>query len=191
MLAISVVIFSCQSDYTKQVKSELAKGIRYDSVLLGINLGDSRDEFYGKCYDLNQKRLVTDGGNGFVMYNFKDSTVHKQTELLKVLFRPNFDKSNILAEMILDFSYSGWSPGASKYQSDSLLIATKKILLLWYGGNDFVIAKLGDREMPVKLDGNRRILLYVNNAQSVQVKVQDILHPIFQHSISKEEGLKK
>jgi hypothetical protein len=58
----------------------------------------------------------------------------------------------------------------------------------WYGGNDFVRAHVNDRELPVKVDGNRRILVDIKDQQAVQVRVQDLLHPYFMHSISQKQN---
>jgi enediyne biosynthesis protein E4 len=187
LLACSVLFYGCQSDYTKLVKEELAKGVRKDSVLLGIKLGDSRYDFYGRCYDLNKKQLIIDGGGGFVQYLFTDSLVHQKPEPMKLLFHPNFDKKNNLAEMFMEFSYVGWSPAVARYQSDSLKEKVMDMLVKWYGGNEFVQAKVDSVELPVKVDGNRRIVIYHKDAQAILVKVQDLLHPIFMHSFTREE----
>jgi hypothetical protein len=183
---VGVLCFGCQSDYTKLVKEELSKGVRYDSILLGIHLNDTRDEFYGKCYDLNKAQLISDGGSGFVHYILKDSVVHKSPEEINVLFRPNFDNKNHMAEMLVHLSYPGWASGLPRYSSDSLGVRTIQLLEHLYGGNKFVAAHVGEEEIPVKVDGNRRIFLEKLDGQTVQLKIQDILHPIFQHSITRE-----
>jgi hypothetical protein len=57
----------------------------------------------------------------------------------------------------------------------------------WYKGNEFVIAHVQDTEQFVKLDGNRRVVIYKLDPERVVVKVQDILHPMFRHSITTGE----
>ena len=64
-------------------------------------------------------------------------------------------------------------------------------MLRWYGGNDFIIVKLSDADTPVKVDGNRRIMVRIKDAQSVLVKVEDILHPKFKHSVQVKERTKE
>jgi hypothetical protein len=191
ILILGILSSGCQSDYTKLVKEELAKGVRYDSVLLGINLGDTRNDFYGRCFDLNKSHLVTDGGGGFVKYMLIDSIFHKDPVGIEVLFHANFDNKDKLAEMLLELTYAGWSPANPAYSADSLKVNTMKLLKHWYGGNDFIIAKVNDKDMTVKLDGNRRILIYKKDEQNVEVKIQDILHPIFRHSISSDSEKEK
>lgn len=181
---LSAVLCGCfQSDYTKLVKSELAKGIRQDSLLFGIKFGDTQNDFFGKCFDLNKQRLVTQGpANSSVQFVFTDSLFHDQPTDIRLLFFPNYDKDQVIAEMNMEFSYLAWAPWNKSFQSDSLEIKTKKLLMHWYKGNEFVTAKVNNTEIPVKVDANRRILVYIQDAQSVGVKIQDLLHPKFKHS---------
>jgi len=192
LLALGIVVSGCfQSDYTRLVKAELAKGIRMDSVLMGIRLGDTREEFYGKCFDLNKQQLVTAGPNGAtVQYLFTDSLFHDEPAALRLLFIPAFDKDDIIMEMNLEFSYSAWAPWNEQYQSDKLKEKVLQFIMHWYKGNEFVIAKIQGSDVPVKVDGNRRMLVYIKDEQNVVVKVQDILHPKYKHSITPDEEKK-
>jgi hypothetical protein len=180
-----------QSDYTKLVKSELAKGIRQDSLLLGINFGDTRNDFYVKCLYLNKQQLVREGpGNSSVQYLFNDSLVHTKPAEIKLLFMPTFDKNETIAEMNMEFSYLAWAPWNREYQSDSLKVKVMELLMHWYKGNDFVTATIKESEVPAKVDGNRRILVFIHDQQRVVVKVQDILNPMFRHSITTDQEKK-
>jgi hypothetical protein len=180
-VVIALLFSSCESDYTKMVKSELAKGVRKDSTLLGIRLGENRNDFYGQCYDLNRQQLITAGEENSVQYFFTDSLVHSQPTKLKVLFVPAFDNKQILTNLDLKVTYAGWAPWNRQLQADSLEDKLKKLFVAWYGGNHFVDAKIGEEKIPVKVDGNRRIVLYRKDPQTVLVKFQDILHPKFKH----------
>ncbi len=185
IFAFCLLAFSCnQSDYTKLVKAELSKGIREDSILFGIKFGDTRNEFFGTCFDLNKQRLVTHGPtNSSVQYVFYDSSVHSKATQMRLLFYPSFDAEEKINNMNMELTYTGWAPWNRHLQSDSLMKKTQELLLDWYGGNEFIIANVNATEVPVKLDGNRRVLLYVKDAQSVMIQVQDILHPTYRHSI--------
>lgn len=187
-ILLGTIFMGCfQSDYTKMVKAELAKGIRKDSVLLGIYLGESRNDFYGKCFDLNKQQIATEGAGYSIQYLFTDSLVHKNPTPIKLLFVPAFDDKNVITNIDLNFSYQGWSPWNEHLFADTLKTKMMDLLMHWYGGNKFVIANVDGKEIPVKVDGNRRILVYVRDEQSVVVRVQDILHPKYRHSISAEE----
>lgn len=182
----AICLVGCiQSDYTKLVKKELGRGIRQDSVVFGINLGDTRNEFYGKCFDLNKKRIVTEGPSGAtVQYLFADSLVHDSPTNMRLLFIPLFDEKDVIAEINLEFSYIGWAPWNEEYQSEKLKEKVLKILMAWYKGNEFMSVKVKESYVPIKLDGNRRMIMYIKDEQNVVVKVQDILHPFFKHSVS-------
>jgi len=189
ILSLAIVLTSCfQSEYTKLVKKELASGIRKDSVVLGLELGDSRDEFYAKCTELNKQQLITQGSGAFsVQHFFKDSLVHNKPKEIKLLFSPIFDKGDTLAGMDLDYSYSDWAPWNKSSQSDSLEVYLIKLLELNYKGNPFIEVKSQNVPLKVKVDGNRRMVIVKKNEQIVSVKVQDLLHPNFMHSISKNQ----
>lgn len=190
ILICSTACFGCfQSEYTTLVQSELAKNVRKDSVLLGISLGETRNIFYGKCFDLNKQKLITPGqGNTSVMYLFKDSLFHERPTQLRLLFYPTFDQEDIIAEVKMEFSYPGWAPWNRGLHSDSLEQRVEKILMHWYHGNHFVRAQVSKSEMPVKVDGNRRITLNIKDAQTVQARVQDLRHPYFMHSVTREQN---
>lgn len=182
---LSLLLSGCfQSEYTKLAKAELSKGERNDSLLFGIQFGDTRNDFYGKCFDLNKRHLVTQGpANTSVQYLFSDSLIHDRPTQIRLLFFPEYDEKDIIAEMNMELSYPGWAPWNRALQSDSLKVKTMQLLMNWYKGNEFVTADVNNAPMSVKLDGNRRVLVYIKDAQSVGVKVQDILHPKFKHSI--------
>lgn len=182
---ILICLTGCfRSDYTEMVLSELDKGVRQDSILLGIRFGHTRNDFYGKCFDLNKQKLVSQGpSNSAVQYRFIDSLVHEEPTELRLLFYPSFDKNDIISDIDYEFSYMAWAPWNKKFQADSLKPKVMELMKVWYKGNDFVIAHAGDQDIPVKVDGNRRLMVFIKDKQTVLVRVQDILHPKFKHSI--------
>lgn len=179
-IVVLVLLTGCfQSDYTRLVKQELAKGVRHDSVLLGIRLGDSQKAFREKCFELNRKHMVTEGQGFWVQYLSADSL--PITPKVKLLFFPTFDEKEILAGLDLRITYVGWAPWNQRLQSDSLVENIKPLLMKLYGGNEFVTAHVKGRDIPVKLDGNRRIMIYNSPPDYVVVRIQDILHPLYTH----------
>jgi hypothetical protein len=184
LILFTLILYGCnQSDYTKMVKSELAKGVRMDSLLFNIYLGDTRQEFYARCLDLNRKQIVMEGpGNSSVQYLINDTLFHEKPTQIRMLFMPSYDQNDVITEMNLDFNYVSWAPWNKEFQSDVLKEKVQKILMHWYKGNEFVIANVNKEQFPVKVDGNRRILVEVTDPSTVRVKIQDILHPSFKHS---------
>lgn len=183
---LALVLGACfQSDYTKLVKAELGKGVRFDSLLFEINFGTTRQEFFGRCFDLNKQHLITQGpSGGTVQYLFTDSLVHDSTVNMSMLFIPAYDEADKIIEMNLEFSYPGWAPWNRNLQADVLKQKVLGILMRWYGGNEFVDAKINKTDIPVKVDGNRRMIVYIKDPRNVVVKIQDLTHPKYRHSIT-------
>jgi hypothetical protein len=161
------------------VKQELAKGVRYDSIFLGIRFGDSQKVFREKCFELNRNHVVTEGQGFWVQYLLSDSI--PISPKVKLLFFPTFDEKETLAGLDLKVSFAGWAPWNRDLQSDRLVERIKPVLMKWYGGNEFVTAHVKENEIPVKLDGNRRIMIYNSPPEHIIVRVQDILHPLYRH----------
>src|SRR5437868_2591804 len=92
-LSMGLLLFAgCwQSDYTKMVKAEMAKGVRHDSLMLGIRFGDSNHEFTGRCFDLNKAGLITQGTGVSIRYVLSDTVSHKLKAPLEIEFYPTFD----------------------------------------------------------------------------------------------------
>lgn len=185
LILASMLLTACfQSEYTRLVKSELAKGVRYDSLVFTIKFGDTQNDFFGACYDLNQQKLVTAGDGSRVEYLINDSLFHAKPTKIRMLFFPTFDDQKKIAEMKIQNSYLAWAPWNAEYQSDKLLEKMKEMFEKQYKGNKFIVMKTDEGNIYVKLDGNRRIIMSTKDAEKIDIRIQDILHPMFQHSIS-------
>jgi hypothetical protein len=174
-IILFVLVDGCvQPADKKSAKAELTKGIRNDSLLLGIRFGDTQKEFREKCLALNKKHLTTEGPGYAVRYLVYDSLVHRSPTSIQLLFVPGFDEKELLTDMDLKFSYLGWAPWNRRFQSDSLENKVIDLLMHWYGGNRFVTVHTEDGPVPVKVDGNRRMLMYEDAPQNVIVRIQDM-----------------
>src|SRR5665811_95409 len=59
-LLFLVLMSGCtESKYSELIKSEMAKGVVHDSLLFGMKFGQTKQEFFNRCWKLNQQRLVT------------------------------------------------------------------------------------------------------------------------------------
>ena len=187
-LIVLVVLFaSCESEYTRLVKRELGKEEKLDSILFDINFDDPKARFYQRCLELNRQTLVTQGpSNSSVKYIFQDSLFHEKATPMRLLFYPEFDVEDKLSGMNMEFSYMAWAPWNRELQSDYLEPKVMEILKAWYGGHDFIETEVRGEQLKVKVDSNRRILIYIKDTQTVIVKVQNLLHTQFKHSISSQ-----
>ena len=182
IVVLFFVFFSCtKSEYKRLEERELSKGIRKDSIILGLELGDTKKNFRDKCMTLNQEQILSQGPRGAVLYQLTDSLYHKSPTKISVLIFSFFDDNEVLTNFDLEFSYDAWAPWNQQFQSDSLEFKLKKVLMDWYGGNEFVYANIGEeKKVPVKVDGNRRLMLKVKDEKSVVIMAQDMLHPKYQ-----------
>jgi hypothetical protein len=189
LIVFVAALVSCDSDYTKLVKSELSKSQREDSLLFNIKFGTTREDYYGICFDLNKKRLVTQGVGFSVQYIIKDSLTQVPPRDITMYFYPSFDSTDVVKGMDMEFVYPGWNSSIRELQSDSLRAHVMKILERWYKGNNFMNVKINERDTPVKIDANRRIMVLLEDEQRVLVHIQDLLHPEYRHkgvSINKD-----
>lgn len=172
---LSIFLFSCESEYTKVTKAELDKGVRYDSLFFGINLGQPKQEFFEICWDLHKQGVLTNSTrDNYVQYN-----LNKDFPKIQMHFYPEADAENIISEMDIIFDYSGWSPWNEKYSSDSLMPVIIDTLEAWYPGNKFFDVQLENEvDISVKIDGNRRIAVRRKDDRFVQAKITDLTSEI-------------
>lgn len=177
VLTLLISVSSCSnfsdSEYNRIVKKELAKGIRSDSLFMGIYLGMHSKAFYGHCWEMNKKGLVTNGSNN-------TTVLYKVTKELKYIssmnFYPDFQDDKIF-RMKVSFDYDGWAPWNKPHSADSLLPDVLHMLKNWYpNSNDFI--KMTDKDrgtIYVKVDGNRRITAGIFDERTVKVDYTDLL----------------
>jgi hypothetical protein len=173
-----VFLTACKSStgwdaYNKTVEKELHKGKRVDSLFLGISFGMSSKEFYGYCWELNKKGVLTDGNNNSaVLYKIDTGLKHPAS----MNFYPDFYKDKI-SSMRAEFHYNAWAPWNKAQFADSLLPDMLRMFKDWYpGGNDFIAITDKTRgTIYVKVDGNRRVTVGKYNDMIVKVDYTDLL----------------
>jgi len=174
LIIIIISLFSCRgSEYQELVKSELASGIRYDSIMFGIYFGDTRKDFYANCWKLNKQGVISHGPKNMnVQYTMKNEGGSD----IAMLFYPAFDEDDRIRKMEVEYSYVAWAPWNEQYQADALLPVVQDTLMSWYPGNEFMELSVEEETYWVKVDGNRRINMKTNGKELVLVKVVDMLN---------------
>ena len=179
LFIVSSIFFlaSCQmqSDYDKMVEKEMAKGIRQDSIFLGMTFGMTADSFYEHCKEMNRKGYFFNGpSNRSVQFDISDQLRHPG----KIFFYPTFYEGKIY-EMPASFAYDAFTWNDS-YGVDSLMVDVLGLVEEWYG--EFKEFKHPEKEsVYVNVNANRRIRVYKNrNDNSVNAVFTDL-------SIDKEE----
>ena len=176
-IAIVLIIAACgdnsKKTYPELVKQELAKGIRQDSIFLGMYLGMSNKDFYGHCWELNKKGIISDGNNNsMVQYKIDSGLKHPAV----MHFYPDFYENKIF-RMRVDYQYDGWAPWNKGRFADSLVPDVLKLYKRWYPeGNEFIsITDSARGTIYVKVDGNRRITIGRYDDMLVKVDFTDLL----------------
>ena len=173
LLWILVFMICCTgSDYDRVLKREMNKGTRYDSLFLGINFNMERKDFYAHCWRLNKQEVIRQGPSNLSVQYQIDSALMKHPAYM--WFYPEF-KDNKINRMPIDFSYINWAPWLPEMSTDSLLSDTKRLMEKWYGNGFFLVEnKDKSKHVWVKIDGNRRIMIYPKTISTVQVDLADM-----------------
>lgn len=177
IFSITLWFVSCESKYTKTLNQEAQKGIKKDSLVFGMSFGDTRKAFFDKCWQLNNKGLVTQGPNNrSVQYTLSSDDRDRNLTAITMLFYGNFNENNIMTGIDFEFSYKAWSPWNEDMTNEKLLPVLKDTLMNWFPGNDFIPIDSDELEIDthVKIDGNRQILVYPKGHKDVIVKIQNL-----------------
>jgi hypothetical protein len=173
LLIISIsVIYGCspKSRYERRLKQELAKGVRYDSLFLGLYLGMPEKDFYIHCWELNKKGLIKQGSNNTtVEYRMQDELKHPGI----MNFYPSFVDGKI-AEMPVKLTYAGWAPWNQKLSSDSLQLDVMQWIEKMYGNRFIKVDHPKRGSAYIKMDGNRRITIFRENDLNVWAVFSDM-----------------
>ncbi|MBK7627879.1 MAG: hypothetical protein IPJ16_11940 [Bacteroidales bacterium] len=173
LMVIGYITSGCspKAEYERKLKRELASGIRSDSLFMGLYLGMPDKDFYTKCWQLNRKGLIKQGGtNTTVEYQMRNELKYPAT----MDFYPSFVNSKI-SEMPVRFVYSGWAPWNKELTSEKL----QADVLSWFKqvyGNDFMEVQHPEKGMAyVNISGNRRISIFKEDELHVWAVFTDML----------------
>lgn len=174
-LFIQLTSCNFNSEYQNLVESEIKKGEINNNLILGFSFGMTKQQYYDRCTILNKNKIITVGGYNFNPEQILTST-EKNTKKIKMSIDPNFEEKKIIDGLELRFNFLGWSNWNTDYQSSVLINQVKDSLISWLPGNDFIEVSIdGINEKPlVKVDGNRRIVLYKLNSKDVIAKINNL-----------------
>lgn len=182
-LIFLITCISCKSEYSKVLEKELQSGLILDSTIFDLTFGDSKENYFKKCYELNKQKIITNNHGPNPQYVEKLDSTMDQTLTKELLFKGIFDEAKILRGVELKYSYTSWAPWNKKRQSTYLLEDLKNKFRKEYKGNDFIEIKIDNNKVKafVKIDGNRQILMYEKGDDChVIVKMEDLRYKIKQ-----------
>jgi hypothetical protein len=170
--------------YERKLNRELASGVRYDSLFMGISFGMSVETFYKHCWDLNKDSVVKQGtANMSVQYDLNEELRFPAT----MNFYPKFDSGKIV-EMPVRFIYNGWAPWTKELSASNLAKDVKTWYEDIYGKGFITVTHPFNGEAYTKIDGNRRITIYVENDLYVWAIFTDLLAGIEKDSQSANQN---
>ncbi len=169
LLAMAIMIRCSTSAYERMEKVELSKGIRVDTLFLGLRFGMTSNEFFKQCARLNKQHLVRDGVGMRVRYDSADLKYPASMS-----FYPDF-KDDRIYQMPVIFAYKGWAPWTKDLFSDRLQMDVVKLFEKWYGTGFIEIRHPEKGVAYVKVDGNRRITVFKQDDATVKVIFKDLL----------------
>jgi hypothetical protein len=170
VLSITIALLpSCKSDYEKWVSTELGKGVRNDSLLLGIHFGMTRSDFYNHCLELNRNNLITNGPE-----NSTAQIVVTDYEVpIDLNFYPDFEKDKIHI-MRLYFNYKEWAPWNKEYSSEKLRPNALDYLTKKYGSSFKELKTPSGKPFWLSINGNRQIRVFLKDSKIVAVDISDL-----------------
>lgn len=177
-LVLIGLLGSCTSEYDSYVQREMASGLRQDSLIFDMRMGQTKKDFFATCWDLNSQGIIAQGtGNTTARYYTDlDSAGQRTLDTKNMLFYGIFDEEDVMRGMDMSYSYSAWAPWNEDKSADSLLQHLRLEYEMGYPGNEFIEVnyKVLDAPVLVKIDGNRQILMYVKSNKDVVVKIEDL-----------------
>ena len=178
VLVVLLSLVSCKSEYQQYVDREMASGIKQDSLIFGMRMGQTKDDFFTICWDLNKEKIISQGVGANARYVTDRDSIGGEADPIskEMLFYGIFDENEVMRGMRMTYSFLAWAPWNEEMQSDHLLEHLREIYLAEYPGNDFIELEIKESEYPalVKIDGNRQILMYPKNDKDVVVKIEDL-----------------
>jgi len=188
LLISGFIISGCspRAKYDRMLKKELASGVRYDSLFLGLYFGMPEKDFYGHCWKLNHNGLIKQGEtNTTAELQLKNELKHEAA----MDFYPKFYQGKI-SEMPVSFKYKGWAPWNKELSSEKLLIAVKKWYEKVYGGSFLEVKHPSHGTAFVKINGNRRITIFKENDLHVWAIFTDLtVKTGWNDSVSQKENV--
>lgn len=187
IMAWMISIQSCDSSSFRFGDDKISQT---DSLFLGIHLGMAQKDFFDHCTELNKQQIITQGPGGNTNVEHRMKNVFDNEVSMR--FFPTFIDNKVF-EMPVTYSYIAWAPWNKQYWADSLL---EKVLVKykeWYGEDFKLLNHPTQGKVYYKIDGKRRINLFVQDEQFVQavftdLKVEKRLKEEFEKSLEEGEG---
>jgi hypothetical protein len=168
LLFLLLIFSSCEQKGIGSISDGYAPT---DSLFFGFYLGMPQKDFYDICTQLNQRQVITQGPGGTtsVEHRMKDEFDSEVT----MRFFPTIVDEEIF-EMPVTYAYVAWAPWNKQYWSESLLEKVLDKYKEWYGDGFKMVNHPLQGKVYYKMDGKRRINLFIQDDQYVQAVFTDL-----------------
>ena len=183
-LLISILFYRCaetgEAQYKALERSELERGIRYDTLFKGLYFGMKHQAFRDYCYYKNtvEHDFKMEGPNT----SWLESDLKNEMNYPAAInFYPIF-KNGEIAEMNASVYYNNAVFKDGTFEKDSLLLDVLTMMERWYG-NPFIKIKSPysfKDDIYVSIRGNRRVTVFPAKTSEIKVWIVDLY--------AKEEG---
>lgn len=168
-LLVAMSVFSCTEKSSREKNGQENP----DYLFLDLFFGMKRQEFFDYCWEMNKQKKFIHGTGGSSNANVEYLLKDELPEPVIMRFYPNFHEDKIY-EMPVLFTYSSWAPWNKQYWSDKLLEQMYGVFKKWYGDDFKVINHPRQGKIYAKMDGYRRINLFIRDEQYVQAVFTDM-----------------
>lgn len=170
LLAIFIALINTNCD-TKTDFLFPEKTSEKDSLFLGLYLEMDKKDFFDHCTELNKQKIIVQGGGGTTNVEYRMKKEFDSEVVMR--FFPTFIDDKIF-EMPVIYSYDAWAPWNKQFWSDVLLEEIVALYKKWYGDDFRLIEHPVQGKVYVKMDGKRRINIFIKDEQFVQVVFTDL-----------------
>ena len=168
LIILSITFQGCNSPGFNFSEND---GPKADSLFLGFYLGMPQKDFFDHCTELNSQQKLTQGSGSTTSVEHKISGMYGGDVSMR--FFPTFIKKNIY-EMPVTYTYDSWAPWNKEYSSAALLPKILESYKAIYGGDFKVVNDRYQGKIYYRMDGKRRINLFIKDDQFVQAIFTDM-----------------
>ncbi len=187
IFSLGLIFQSCDSPGFNFGKDNFTQS---DSLFLGFHLGMPQKDFFDLCTELNKQQKITQGSSGSTNVEFR--ILNEYDSEVSMRFFPTFIDEKIF-EMPVTYSYIAWAPWNRQFWAEKLLPKVLEKYKLVYGEDFKLLNHPVQGKVYYKIDGKRRINLFIKDEQHVQavfsdLKVEKRLKEEFEKSQSQEQA---
>lgn len=165
LVAIFFSLSSCNEDsaspktaYQLAVLEALARGEKADSLIGGLYFGMNQAVFFDYCKVQQKLGRMTDGADNMIRVVVDSSAIPGMSVLE---FYPGFNEKGEINSLRGRIYSLQWAPWSKQFDAVNLLPQGQEYLLEQLkGGAEFKQYESAKENTLVKLDGNRRVVLY-------------------------------